>query len=246
MSRSSHTVRLLACASASALSLALWPALALAQAPAPPADTPAKPAPQKAVVPEKTKPEPKPLPPQPKPEPKPAPKGADKAPPDKNGMKPPVPPEKSKPARPKPSDDFLSGLAQNAVSPSKAPTRTLPQANTRLTTGMSSRGSGPADAGDKLAMSELTDKLDHLWQLNCDVWAPKKVSFDLMFVISPNGRVISGPEWINPNADPVWQAAAARAKAAVKKGELYTDLPPGLYNRRLQITFDAPTACAGQ
>jgi len=215
--------------------------------PAPPLPVPT---PQKEVVPQK-KPEPKPVPqprpPEPKPAPKPPePKPVEKAPPDKNGMKKPVPLEKPKPSPSKAADDFLSNLAQTAATPSKAPTRTLPQANTHKTAGASNVGAAMNDAGNDVAMSRLTTKLMHLWQLNCDVWGPKKISFDLVFVISPNGRVISGPQWVEPNTDPVWEAAVTSAKAAVKRGELYDDLPKGLYNQSLDITFDVQKACRGQ
>ena len=214
--------------------------------PAPPLPVPA---PQKEVVPQK-KPEPKPVPtpkpPEPKPVPKPPePKPVDKAPPDKNGMKKPVPAEKTKPAPAKPSLD-LDALAQTAASPSKAPTRTLPQANTHRTTGISSTGSGPADAGVvNQALTALTSKLGHIWAPNCDVPGGNKVDLHLLFVISPNGRVISGPQWTNPKNDPVWEAAATRAKAAVKRGELYDDLPAGVYNQQLDIEFDAQKVCSG-
>jgi len=215
--------------------------------PAPPLPVPT---PQKEVAPTK-KPEPKPVPqpkpPEPKPAPKPPePKPAEKAPPDKNGLKKPVPAEKTKPAPAKPSLD-LDALAQTAASPSKAPTRTLPQANTHRTTGISSTGSGPADAGvlDQ-ALSALTSKLGHIWAPNCDVPGGNKVDLHLLFVISPTGRVISGPQWLNPRNDPVWEAAATRAKAAVKRGELYDDLPAGVYNKQLDIEFDAQKVCAGQ
>lgn len=229
--------------------------------PAPPLPVPT---PQKEVVPQKTptpKPVPTPKPPEPKPVPKPPepkqepkptpkppePKPVDKAPPDKNGMKKPVPAEKPKPSPSKAADDFLSNLAaQTAATPSKATTRTLAQANTHRTQGASNIGQAENDAGNDVAMSRLTTKLMHLWQLNCDVWGAKKVAFDLVFVISPNGRVISGPQWVDPNSDPIWEAAAASAKAAVKRGELYDDLPKGLYNQSLDITFDVQKACRGQ
>lgn len=219
-------------------------------APVPPTPAPKLPVPtpQKAVVPEK-KPEPKPVPAPKPPEPKPTPKPADKAPPDKNGMKKPVPPTPEKPEKKtppaKPALD-LDALAQTAAAPSKAPARTLAQANTHKTNGASNNGSGPADAGTvDQALTALTAKLVRLWSPNCDVPGGNKVDLHLLFVISPNGRVISGPDWANSNSDPVWEAAANRAKAAVKRGELYDDLPGGVYNHPLDIEFDARTACRG-
>ncbi len=215
--------------------------------PTPPTPTPPLPVPtpQKAVVPNKV-PEPKPVPLPKPPEPKPVPKPADQAPPDKNGVKKPVPPEKAKPAPAKPALD-LDSLAQAAAAPSKAPTRTLPQANTHRTTGISSVGQGPSDAGVvDAALNALTSKLGHIWAPNCDVPGGNKVDLHLLFVISPGGRVVSGPQWLNPKNDPVWEAAATRAKAAVKQGELYDNLPAGAYNKPLDIEFDAKTVCKDQ
>ncbi len=231
--------------------------------PAPPLPVPT---PQKEVVPQKkTEPKPVPLPKPPEPkvvpkvEPKPVPKPADKAPPDKDGLKKPTPdkakptpakPTPQTPAKPSPSkaaDDFLTNLAQTAATPSRAPTRTLPQANTHRTTGASNNGAGPADAGAvDQALSALTSKLGHIWAPNCDVPGGNKVDLHLLFVISPNGRVISGPQWLNPRNDPIWEAAATRAKAAVKRGELYDDLPAGAYNQQLDIEFDAQKVCVGR
>ncbi len=209
--------------------------------PAPPLPVPV---PQKEVAPQK-KPEPKPVPVPKPPEPKPSPTPADKAPPDKDGMKKPVPPAKTKPAPAKPALD-LGALAQTAATPSKAPTRTLPQANTHRTTGMSNTGSGPADAGAQVALDALTQRLTHLWSPNCDVPGGNQVQADIEFTLSPNGRVIEGPRWVHPTNDPVWQAGATRAMLAVKRGELYDGLPSGLYNVPITITFDAKSACRGQ
>ena len=209
--------------------------------PAPPLPVPL---PQKEVVPQK-KPEPKPVPTPKPPEPKPVPKPADKAPPDKDGMKKPTPPAKATPKPAAPTLD-LGALSQMGASPSKAPTRISPQANTHRTTGESNFGSGPADAGAQVALDALTQRLQHLWSPNCDVPGGNQVQPDIEFILSPNGRVTEGPRWTNPRSDPVWQAGATRAMLAVKRGELYDGLPAGLYNRSITITFDAKNACRGQ
>lgn len=211
--------------------------------PAPPAPKLPVPAPQKEVV--KTPPAKVPEPPAP---PKPAPKPAP-APPDKNGMQKPQPPAdktaKTPPAKPaRPSLD-LNALSQIAAAPSKAKTRQQAQANTHATNGASNSGSAPQDAGTDTALKALTDRLIHLWSPNCDVPGGNAVQADIKFTISPTGRVTTGPEWVNPRGDPVWEAGAARAMQAVKRGELYTDLPSGLYNRPLIITFNAKAACPG-
>ena len=214
--------------------------------PAPPLPVPV---PQKEVVPQK-KPEPKPVPVPKPPEPKPSPKPADKAPPDVNGMKKPVPPAKTKPAPAKPSLD-LGALAQTAAAPSKAPTHTLAQANTHKTTGESNFGSGPADAGDtQVALGDLGRKLGRLWSPNCTAPGAGNVVVKFTVRFSPNGRVISGPTWLNERkTDPLWEDGASRAAAAITRGEqdqLYVGLPKGAYNVDVPFTFIAKTTCENQ
>lgn len=199
---------------------------------------------QKEVVkPEPVKtPPPKPTPAPPKPAPKETP-----APPDKNGMKKPQPDAKAKPAKAappaKPALDLSNLAAQMAAQAAKSRTRTPAQANTHATNGNSNTGSAPADAGTQTALTALTERLRHLWTTSCDVPGFNTVHPDIRFMISPNGRVVQGPDWTNPRNDSVWEAAASRAKSAVKRGELYDDLPKELYNRPLVITFDGQKAC---
>lgn len=197
---------------------------------------------------------PKPVPPTPAPKlpvpvpqkevAKPAPKEAP-APPDKNGMKKPQP-DKAKAEKPAPPAKpllDLNALAQMAAQPSKSRTRTPAQANTHATNGNSNYGAAPADAGTQTALTSLTQRLQKLWNPSCDVPGFNTVHPDIRFTISVSGRVIQGPDWTNPRSDKVWEAAAARARTAVKQGELYDDLPTELYNRPLVITFDGQKAC---
>ncbi len=198
--------------------------------PEPAPEVPPKPVPP---TPEPKLPVPTPVKPAAKPAPAPTP-----APPDKNGLK------KQEPQKTKPSLD-LNALSQLAASPSKSKTRTPAQANTHKTEGNSSFGSAPQDAGADTSLKPVTDKVWPLWSPNCDVPGGNTVQPVIRFTISPNGRVIQGPEWVNQRNDPVWEAAAARAMQAVKRGELYENLPPQLYNRSMSITFNAKTACGG-
>lgn len=145
--------------------------------------------------------------------------------------------------KPKPQTLDLGALSQYQSSPPKSNTRTPARPTRTPTDGSSARGSAAADTGP--ALNALTAKLQRLWSPNCDVPGGDQVRAVIAFTISPNGRVIKGPEWQNPRNDPVWQAAAGRAQAAVKKGELYDNLPDGLYNQPLEITFNAQKACAG-
>ncbi len=224
--------------------------------PTPPTPAPKLPVPelQKEIVPQKKaepKPVPTPKPPEPKPVPKPPePKPAEKAPPDKDGMKKSVPPQKTKPAPSPPSLD-LNALAQTAAAPSKAPTRTLAQANTHKTDGASNFGSGPADAGDtQVALGDLGRKLGRLWSPNCTAPGAGGVVIKLTVRFSPNGRVISGPTWLNERkGDALWEDGASRAAAAITRGEqeqLYAGLPKGAYNVDVPFTFVAKTTCENQ
>ncbi|MBW8733773.1 MAG: hypothetical protein JF571_05610 [Asticcacaulis sp.] len=205
-----------------------------------------EPAPEETPAPQ---PQPTPAPKLPVPAPqkevlKPAPKEAP-ATPDKAGMKKPQPDTKTKPAPPaKPLLDLDALAAQMAAQPSKSRTRAPAQANTHATNGNSNYGNAPADAGTQTALTALTKRLQGLWNPSCDVPGFNTVHPDIRFTISVGGRVVNGPDWTNPRADKVWEAAAARAKTAVKQGELYDDLPKDLYNRPLVITFDGQKACS--
>ena len=212
--------------------------------------------PEPIPQPEPVPPQPVPTPPQPVPEPikpaakpTPAPPKPAPVPPDKNGLKKPEPPaKKPTPAKPapkaKPQDSLLDRLA---ATPSQAPTRRAPSASTQKTTGISAKGSGPADAGQQAQLGILVQRLTKLWLINCDVPGSDQVSADVTFTISPNGRVIAGPTWVNKRNDPVWQAGANLAFAAINKGQpnSYTDLDK-LHGHPLKITFDASKACNGR
>jgi outer membrane biosynthesis protein TonB len=205
--------------------------------PVPPQPVPTPP----QSVPTPIKPAAKPIPTPPKPTP---------APPDKNGLKKPAPtPVKPTPVKPtapkaKPQDDLLSRLA---ATPSQAPTRRQASASTQKTTGISAQGAGPADAGQQAQLGLLVQRLTKLWLINCDVPGSDQVSAEVTFTISPNGRVIAGPNWVNKRNDPVWQAGANLALAAVNKGQpnYYIDLNE-LHGKPLKITFDAHKACQGR
>ncbi len=210
-----------------------------------------EPAPPEPVVEPKAEPAPKlPVPtpqkpatpkPEPKPEKKPEPKPVEKPKPDPKGVKKPEPPKATKP-KTSAADDLLSRLA---AAPAQSTSKKPAQANTRRTDGRSNQGTAPADAGTQAALTALINKLSNLWNPNCDVPGAKLVSPEIHFTISPNGRVIKGPEWANRRNDPIWQAAASRAMSAVKRGELYDDLPKELYNQPLEIVFDGKKVCGG-
>ncbi|ESQ83524.1 hypothetical protein AEAC466_12675 [Asticcacaulis sp. AC466] len=223
--------------------------------PVPPKPTPAPPQPVPEPIKPVAKPTPTPAKPTPTPpKPTPQPPKPTPAPPDKNGLKkvepaPAKTPPQKQPAKPAPkkapADDLLSRLA---ATPSQAPTKRQAQASTQKTTGLSAQGSGPADAGLKAEVSALTSRLNKLWLLNCDVPGSDQVSPEIRFTLSPNGRVTDGPTWVNKRNDPVWQAGANLAMAAVNKGQpnAFLGLPEGLYNRPIKITFNAQAACRGR
>jgi periplasmic protein TonB len=154
--------------------------------------------------------------------------------PDKKGVKP----------QPKPKDEFDLNRFTNQGSPAKPNPSKKPSPSSIKSEGTSLNPSGQKDSG--LALNALTSRLTRLWSPNCDVPGARDVKARIQFEIARSGRVSSGPFWINRVSDPVWEAGAARALLAVKKGELYTDLPDGLYERDIVITFDAAAACRGK
>lgn len=208
--------------------------------PEPAAPAEPEPAPVPAPKPE-PKPEPKPTP-KPTPTPKPAPKPEPKPTPKPEPKKP--EPKKAEPKKPPSSGLDLDSLSRTQSTPSRSNTRTPARPSTTATDGASNRGADSKDTG--AALDSITSRLQRLWSLNCDVPGGDKVSLWIGFTISPNGRVIKGPEWIDKRNDSVWQAAASRAQLAVKRGELYEGLPDNLYNRPLEINFDAEAACKGR
>lgn len=186
-------------------------------------------------------PTPTPVPPQPvpapvKPQKTPEKPVVTKAPPDKNGIK--------KPQPEKPTLD-LDALSQISATPSKAHTLKPAQANTHPTNGAANSGAAPHDAGQKAELQALTARISKLWILSCDVQGWDTIKPQIKFTLSPGGRVIDGPTWVNHRGDPMWDSGASRAMAAVNKGQPYNDLPGDLYNVPITITFDADKACNG-
>jgi outer membrane biosynthesis protein TonB len=194
----------------------------------------------KTPVPEPAPDEPVPPPPTPKPvvkDPVPEPSKSAKEvkkEPEKKGLKP----------QSRPKDEFDLSRFTNQGSPAKPSPSKKSSPSPTKTEGGSLNPSGQNDAG--LALNALTSRLTRLWSPNCDVPGARDVKARIQFEIARSGRVSKGPFWINRVSDPVWEAGAARALLAVKKGELYTDMPDGLYERDIVITFDAAAACRGK
>lgn len=96
---------------------------------------------------------------------------------------------------------------------------------------------------DAQAFSGVVRRLAAIWHPSCEISGFRDTHPDIRFVIGKDGRLVSGPDWANPQPEAVWQTAAERAKVAVVQGQLYDDLPDGLYNKPLIVTFDARQAC---
>ncbi len=96
---------------------------------------------------------------------------------------------------------------------------------------------------DAQAFSGVVRRLQVIWHPSCELPGFRDTHPDIRFVIGNDGRLVSGPDWTNPQPEAVWQTAAHRAKVAVVRGQLYDDLPEGLYNKPLTVTFDARRAC---
>jgi len=164
------------------------------------------------------------------PEPEPAPEEPVLPPPTpKPLVKDPVPepskPTKSKPkdadskgtkAPSKPKDEFDLTRFTNQGTPSKPNPSKKSSPSPTKTEGNSSQGQAQKDAG--LALNALTSKLTRLWSPNCDVPGARDVRVRIQFEMARSGRVSQGPFWVNRVSDPVWEAGAARAMLAVKKG----------------------------
>ncbi len=105
------------------------------------------------------------------------------------------------------------------------------------------RGTAPADAGARTDIGTIVRGISQRWTPNCGLPGSDQVVVDIRFMIAADGRISKGPEWLNPRNDPLWEASASRAIGAVKAGEPYTNLPAAIYNRPIEITFDAARAC---
>ncbi len=104
----------------------------------------------------------------------------------------------------------------------------------------------PADQGAYQALNNLTGHITRVWRAPCDTEHGRLSHIDIRFTLSLNGRVSDGPTWTNRSGDPDEIKAADAAIAAVNQGQPYGDLPDGLYNVPISITFDAETACSGR
>ncbi|EGF93361.1 tonB-like protein [Asticcacaulis biprosthecium C19] len=173
-----------------------------------------------------------------KPDKKPEPIKKDKAPPDPKGKKAPVPDKKA----PQPKTLDLDNLSNPPPAP-KNKGRANP--NTQQRNGGSLNGSGPQDAGEKAEMAALTKRLGRLWRLNCDIPGTRQVKIVVGFQLSRSGRLIKGPTWVNRRSDAVWVSNSQLAIAAVNRGAPFTDLSDGLYERDLEVEFDAEKVCRG-
>ncbi|MFT3996249.1 MAG: hypothetical protein QM667_02490 [Asticcacaulis sp.] len=117
-------------------------------------------------------------------------------------------------------------------------------ASAALLAGLSLNGSvqaEPLGAG----VNRLVNKVQANWKPDCKEPGVRDVRVVLKFTLTSDGLIGEGPEWIEPKADGVSVSVANSAKAAFRKGVPYTDLPQGLYNVPIEITFNAQKACAG-
>lgn len=101
----------------------------------------------------------------------------------------------------------------------------------------------PGVDADGQALTEMVHRIQSRWKIACDTKGFRDTHPDIRFVIGKGGNIVSGPDWINPDASPVWISAAELAKSTVMRGQPYDSLPPELYNTPIVITFDARSAC---
>jgi len=177
----------------------------------------------------------------PKAAPTPAPKGAapQKAPPPK--------------AAPMDLDALAKSLAANTKRPAGAPSSAAPKGKTQEESDIMARLSqGQARAASNNALSAIRDKVQRLWNPNCDVEGGSAVRVRVKLNLNPDGSLSRQPDLVdhrdvNAIADPVLKAAASRALSAVARGSPYEGLPRQDYDywREVILNFDARQACRG-
>lgn len=145
--------------------------------------------------------------------------------------------------KPAPAPEAAIDLDSLSHLPARTTAKTARPAASRST---STATAAPATTSSQsAALGALTGQLQRLWSPNCDIPGGRDVVVTIGFTIGRNGRVTQGPQWRDPQPGSAREAGAARALAAVHRGEVYSGLPAGILDKPLLITFDARQACAG-
>jgi outer membrane biosynthesis protein TonB len=207
------------------------PVQIVSSVPASTAPTPNPPEPEAveepAPQPEPTPPPPAPAPPQPAPTPAPTttPKPA------------PTPKPTPKPQEKGLDLDALTASLSKGAKPAK-PSTPKPAA------GAPAPNRAPVISG--AALSALQGKLDQYWNPNCGVAGADKVVVTVAFELTSQRTLRGAPTLVSPRSDPVWLAAADRARSAViQAGQrgAFADLPPELLNQQIKANFRGDQRC---
>jgi hypothetical protein len=94
------------------------------------------------------------------------------------------------------------------------------------------------------AMADLASPLERLWNPNCEVEGGANVDLVVAATLAASGYLVGAPEVTQGlTADPITQAAAARAVSAFRRAEPF-HVPPDFRQQRISFRFNARTACA--
>lgn len=195
------------------------------------------PAPEPQPVPPEPQPQPQPTPPQPKPPPPaPSPKPAPATPAAK-----PTP----APAKPQKSLDLDALLASVKKAQPKSGGVGARGPNRAETALQAREAAGAGQAEMAAAMNGLADKLQRLWNPNCEVEGGRDVKVRATFQLGSAGQVVGAVDagGLEHSSNPVVRAAAERAIRAVNQAAPFSTLPRGFFNQRVTVNFNAREAC---
>jgi len=107
----------------------------------------------------------------------------------------------------------------------------------------------PDGAGKGLNASSIAGlqaELQRRWNPNCLVEGGRSVKVTIQIVVAPSGFLIGEPKVVRKSggSDDLTNAGATRAISAVKGALPFRDLPDGYIGEKLNINFDAQTACS--
>ncbi len=216
---------------------------AQAETPAPQPE-PTPPTPQPAPTP--PAPQPKPTPPTPTPKPAPAPTPKPTPAPAPKPV-PATPAPKPAPAKPAPQksldlDALLASVKKSQPKTGGVGARGPNRAETAL---QAREAAGAGQAEMAAAVNGLADKLQRLWNPNCEVEGGRDVKVRATFQLGPAGQLVGAVDagGLEHSSSPVVRAAAERAIRAVNQAAPFSTLPRGFFNQRVTVNFNAREAC---
>jgi hypothetical protein len=100
----------------------------------------------------------------------------------------------------------------------------------------------PAQAG--VALKGLTDKMNRLWNPNCDIPGNRDAVVPVHFAINSEGLFSEGPTVVGGGSS-LFAGSAQSAVRALKAGQPYSasEVPPEVRNQGITLNFHAADAC---